>query len=230
MRSVFLAVAITGLAGCASDTRPLPAVGVATEASTFEFQAATEADTAYQIGAADKLELKVFQVEDLSYDEIFVDAAGNIQLPLVGSIRAQGLTAAELTDAITVALRERYLRNPQVAVTVIEAADQKVTVDGAVTKPGVYRMQGNTSLLQAIAMAEGPTRIADLGSVAVFRNSGDRPMIAVFDLRAIRAGQMSDPQIRGDDIIVVDTSRLSARMQDLMQALPGLASFFYYTR
>jgi hypothetical protein len=99
-----------------------------------------------------------------------------------------------------------------------------------VTKPGVYKMQGDVSLLQAIAMAEGPTRIADLKSVAVFRTVRDRSMVAVFDLRAIRSGQAADPSVLGDDVIVVDTSQMSARMQDLLQALPALASFFYYAQ
>jgi polysaccharide export outer membrane protein len=230
MRSVSFAVALACLAGCASNPRPAPATGVAEFASAVQFTQVTESDLTYRIGPSDKLALKVFQVPDLSYDEIFVDASGNLQLPLVGSIRAEGLTTAELTDTITVALRQRYLRDPQVTVTVIEAASQKITIDGAVTKPGVYKMQGDVSLLQAIAMAEGPTRIADLKSVAVFRTVGDRSMVAVFDLRAIRSGQAVDPKVLGDDVIVVDTSRMSARMQDLLQALPALASFFYYAQ
>jgi polysaccharide export outer membrane protein len=230
MRSVSFAVALACLAGCASNPRPTPAADVAQFASAIQFTQATESDLTYRIGPSDKLALKVFQVPDLSYDEIFVDAAGNLQLPLVGSIRAAGLTTAELTDMIAVALRQRYLRDPQVTVTVIEAASQKITVDGAVTKPGVYKMQGDVSLLQAIAMAEGPTRIADLKSVAVFRTVRDRSMVAVFDLRAIRSGQAADPSVLGDDVIVVDTSQMSARMQDLLQALPALASFFYYAQ
>ena len=112
-------------------------------------------------------------------------------------------------------------------MTVSEAASQKITVDGAVTKPGVYKMNGRTTLMQAVAMAEGPTRVADLESVAVFRTSGGRRMVAVFDLRAIRGGHAQDPVLFGDDVVVVDTSRLNANIRDALQALPGLAVFAY---
>jgi polysaccharide export outer membrane protein len=181
----------------------------------------------YRIGPSDKLSLTVFQVQDLSFEEIFVDASGNLQLPLLGSVAAEGLTPAELSQELERRFGERYLRDPRVSVSVIEAASQKITVDGAVTKPGVYEMRGRTTLLQAVAMAEGGTRIANLKRVAVFRNDGGERMVAVFDLVAIRRGDAADPFVQGDDVVVVDTSRLSARYRDLIEALPGLAAFTY---
>ena len=125
-------------------------------------------------------------------------------------------------------LAARYLRDPPVTVTVKEAASQKITVDGAVTKPGVYEMRGSTSLLQAVAMAEGPTRIADLTKVAVFRSIDGRRSVAVFDLQAIRQGRASDPEVRGDDVIVVDTSRLNAALRTVIEALPAVSAFAYF--
>lgn len=179
----------------------------------------------YRIGAQDKLNVRVFQVEDLSFDEIVVDSSGFIQMPLIGAVRASGLTPAELSSDLAMRLGERYLRNPQVAVSVVEAASQKVTVDGAVTKPGVYVMRGRTSLLQAVAMAEGPSRVADLTKVAVFRTINGERNVALFDLEAIRQGRAQDPEVLGDDIIVVDTSRLNSAMRDVVTALPALAIF-----
>ena len=181
----------------------------------------------YRIGPSDKLAVTVFQVEDLSFPEIFVDASGRLQLPLLGSVQAAGLTPAELSMDLERRLGERYLRNPRVSVSVSDAASQKITVDGAVTKPGVYEMQGRTTLLQAVAMAEGGTRVADLKKVAVFRSVEGRPMVAVFDLAAIRRGEAVDPVVMGDDVIVVDTSRLSARYRNIIEILPGLAVFGY---
>lgn len=179
----------------------------------------------YRIGAQDKLNVRVFQVEDLSFDEIVVDSSGSLQMPLIGAVRAAGLTPAELSRELAARLGERYLRNPQVTVSVIEAASQKVTVDGAVTKPGVYVMRGRTSLLQAVAMAEGPTQIADLTKVAVFRTINGERNVALFDLEAIRQGRAQDPEVFGDDIVVVDTSRLNSTVRNLVTALPALAIF-----
>lgn len=217
------------LAACSTGGRQAAAPDVATTIDPMVLSGDAEGRSAeYRIGPTDKLSLSVFQVEDMSFAEIYVDAAGNLQLPLLGSVRAEGLTPAELARDVEQRLGERYLRNPQVVVTVAEAASQKITVDGAVTKPGVYEMRGRTTLMQAVAMAEGATRIAALDSVAVFRTVEGQRMVAVFDLRAIRSGQAPDPVLLGDDVIVVDTSRLNANVREVLQALPGLAVFGYF--
>lgn len=182
----------------------------------------------YRIGVGDKLDVRVFQVEDLSFEELVVDTSGNINLPLIGAVRGAGQTAGELSAEIAGRLAARYLRDPQVTVTVKEAASQKITVDGAVTKPGVYEMRGSTSLLQAVAMAEGPTRVADLTKVAVFRSIDGRRSVALFDLSAIRQGRASDPQVLGDDVIVVDTSRLNSTLREVVAAIPAFAAFAYF--
>jgi polysaccharide export outer membrane protein len=191
-------------------------------------QAVAPTPTEYRIGVGDKLSVRVFQVEDLSFEELVVDTSGNIQLPLIGAVRGAGQTAGEMSTAIAERLAAEYLRDPQVTVTVKEAANQKITVDGAVTKPGVYEMRGSTSLLQAVAMAEGPTRVADLTKVAVFRSIDGRRSVAIFDLSAIRQGRELDPQVLGDDVIVVDTSRLSSALREAVGALPAFAAFAYF--
>lgn len=182
----------------------------------------------YRIGVGDKLDVRVFQVEDLSFEELVVDTSGNIQLPLIGAVRGAGRTAGEMSSDIAGRLAAQYLRDPQVTVTIKEAASQKITVDGAVTKPGVYEMRGSTSLLQAVAMAEGPTRVADLTKVAVFRNIDGRRSVALFDLSAIRQGRASDPAVFGDDVIVVDASRLNSALREVVGALPALSAFAYF--
>jgi polysaccharide export outer membrane protein len=184
--------------------------------------------TEYRIGVGDKLNVRVFQVADLSFEELVVDTSGNIQMPLIGAVSGAGRTAGEISNDIATRLSAQYLRNPQVTVTVTEAASQKITVDGAVTKPGVYEMRGSTSLLQAVAMAEGPSRVADLSKVAVFRTIDGRRSVALFDLGAIRQGRAADPQVLGDDVIVVDTSRLNTALREVVGAVPALAVFRFF--
>lgn len=182
----------------------------------------------YRIGPLDELSINVFQVEDLSFEKLTVGATGLIEMPLIGSVQAAGRTPTELGQDIQARLGERYLQNPRVTVTVTEAASQKVTVDGAVTEPGVFQMKGRTSLVQAVAMAKGATRVADLRQVAVFRQVDGQRMVALFDLAAIRAGQAQDPILMGDDVVIVDTSRMSVAMREVLAALPGLAIFRPY--
>lgn len=216
------------LLGCAGPRMEIAEMTAAQPADLQSVQTVTATPTEYRIGVGDKLDVRVFQVEDLSFEELVVDTSGNINLPLIGAVRSAGRTAGEMSTDIAARLAARYLRDPQVTVTVKEAASQKITVDGAVTKPGVYEMRGSTSLLQAVAMAEGPTRVADLTKVAVFRSIDGRRSVAVFDLTAIRQGRASDPQVLGDDVIVVDTSRLNSALREALGAMPAFAAFAYF--
>jgi polysaccharide export outer membrane protein len=223
--SILVAVALVGCGGTRMDIDQMTA---AQPVDLHAVQTVAPGPTEYSIGVGDKLAVHVFRVEDLSFEELVVDTSGNIQLPLIGAVRGAGRTAGEMSNEIAQRLATQYLRDPQVTVTVKEAASQKITVDGAVTKPGVYEMRGSTSLLQAIAMAEGPTRVADLTKVAVFRNIDGRRSVALFDLSSIRQGRTSDPQVLGDDVIVVDTSRLSSALRETLGALPAMAAFAYF--
>jgi polysaccharide export outer membrane protein len=74
-------------------------------------------------------------------------------------------------------------------------------------------------------MAEGPSRVADLTKVAVFRTINGERSVALFDLQAIRQGRADDPMVLGDDIIVVDTSRLNSALREVVGALPALSIF-----
>lgn len=198
----------------------------AARATDLQLSATDVASTnAYRIGVGDKLAVQVFQVPELSTDNLVVDSSGYIHIPLIGAVRGMGQTPVELSREIERRLGAQYLRNPNVTVAVSEAASQKITVDGAVSKPGVYQMRGSTSLLQAVAMAEGPSRVADLSKVAVFRTVDGQRSVALFDLGAIRQGRAPDPTVLGDDIIVVDTSRLNAALRDIVGAVPALAVF-----
>lgn len=222
---VVLAIALGGCGG------PRMNLGHMTAAQPVDLASVHPVSTdsaEYRIGVGDKLDVRVFQVADLSFAELVVDTSGNINMPLIGAVRGSGRTAGEMALDISGRLAARFLRDPQVTVTVREAASQKITVDGAVTKPGVYEMRGSTSLLQAVAMAEGPTRVADLTKVAVFRSIDGRRSVALFDLSAIRQGRAADPQVLGDDVIVVDTSRLSSALREALGAIPALAAFAYF--
>lgn len=227
MRALPLVLILTAslLAACGGPRMDMSAMTSAQPVDLQTSRVSTTAQAEYEIGVGDKLSVRVFQVPDLSFDQLVVDTSGDIQMPLIGAVRATGHTAGQLSTLIAERLSTQYLRNPQVTVTVTEAASQKITVDGAVTKPGVYEMRGSTSLLQAVAMAEGPTGVADLTKVAVFRTINGQRSVALFDLQAIRQGRADDPTVLGDDVIVVDTSRMSAAMRGIVGALPALSIF-----
>jgi polysaccharide export outer membrane protein len=176
----------------------------------------------YRIGAQDVLEVNVFGIEDLKR-EVQVDNGGNVSLPLVGPMKAGGRTPGEFSEDVEKALKAKYMRDPQVIVTVKNAQSQRVTIDGAVNKPGVYPLSGPTTLLQAISLGGGPDqKLANVKKVAVFRQVGGKRHAATFNLNEIRAGKTDDPQIYGNDIVVVDTSGGSKFIQNFQGVFPIL--------
>lgn len=184
----------------------------------------------YRIGPLDTLKVTVFQEPDLSFEKVPVDASGNILFPLIGQVEASGKTSLDLSREIAAKLGDRYLVDPQVSIIVSASVSQKVTVDGQVTEPGVYELQGQTTLLQAMAMAKGPTKTARLDEIVVFRTEGANRLAAKFDLRLIRSGRAADPQIRGNDVVVVGYSSAKGIFRDLLQATPVLSSLFIVLR
>lgn len=180
--------------------------------------------SAYRISPLDKLQVTVFQVPDLTR-EVDVDLGGNITMPLIGNVRAVDLTTAQLQDQLEQQFSQRYLRNPDVTVTVRESSRRHITIDGAVRNPGQFQIAGPTTLLQAVALAHGTDETANPRRVAVFRQIQGRRNAAAFDLTAIRRGNAEDPVIYTGDIIVVDGSRLRAIQREIFSTLPILTAF-----
>lgn len=156
----------------------------------------------YRIGPSDLLEIKVFQAEELSR-QVRVDQRGNVTLPLMGTIRAEGLSQGELEKRLADLMGRNLLQNPQVSVFIKEFTAQRVTVEGEVNKQGVYPIAGDVSILQAIAMAGGLAEFAAADRVVLFRKQGSGVQSYNVDLDAIRNGQARDPLLKNDDRIVV---------------------------
>lgn len=179
----------------------------------------------YRIGPLDTLQVSVFGVPDLARTGQ-VDGGGGFSMPLIGSVQAAGETTNSLAQKIESALGGRYVRDPQVSVAVTEAVSQRVTVEGSVARPGQFPITGQTSLLRAVAIAGGPTEFAQLREALIFRTVRGERMVARFDLKNIRGGRAVDPEVFGNDVIVVGEDSRKRLFRDLLQAAP-LAGVFY---
>lgn len=180
--------------------------------------------TDYRVGPLDVLDIEVFGAEDLTRS-VRIGEGGDFSLPLLGRVPAAGLTVGELERQIAQLLGEKYLEDPQVMVFVKEYMSQRVTVEGAVNKPGIIALTGRTSLLQVIALSEGLDDLANPRGIVIYRNLDGRRYAAAFDIREIRAGRMVDPEVIGDDIVVVDYSGARAGLKDFLFTVPALALF-----
>jgi polysaccharide biosynthesis/export protein len=183
-----------------------PALAASTQMPPPDAKMEMKVDSAYRIGPLDTLDINVSQVEEMS-KAVQVDTAGNILMPLVGEMRAAGRTPSELSDDIAAALKKKYMKDPQVVVSVKEAQGQKITVDGAVQQPGMYSLNGPTTLMQAVSMAKGADpKFANVKRVAIFRTVDGQRRSAFYDLTQIRTGKAEDPRVYGNDIVIVDES------------------------
>jgi polysaccharide export outer membrane protein len=141
----------------------------------------------YQVGPEDLLEITLFNIPEAALTErhltprtqtVRVSHRGQISLPLVGEIAVLGLTVSGLEEK----LREhydKYIHNPQISVLVKEFR-QRVSIIGAVQKPGVFELLGPKSVIDMLALAGGVTERAG-NQVHVYRqdNHGDRQSIVI---------------------------------------------------
>jgi polysaccharide export outer membrane protein len=130
---------------------------------------APEELTAYKLGSGDKIRVTVFGHEDLS-GEFEVDGSGNVSLPLIRNIKAEGLTVRQVEQAITERLSPDYLINPSVSVEVLNY--RPFYIYGEVKNPGSYPFVNGMTVVNAVALAGGFTYRARTGRVRIIR-SGD---------------------------------------------------------
>lgn len=171
----------------------------------------------YVIGPYDELDVVAFSMPDLSR-KVRVDADGTASLPLIGSVQASGSTTSEFARRVETAMRQHYVKYPQVSVSVTDVVSQTVTIDGEVHTPGNYPLVGKSSLMRVLAKAEGATQYAKLSHVVLYRKVNGQNFASLYDVRAIRAGYYVDPDIYANDIVVVGTSQARRLFGDVVSA------------
>lgn len=162
-------------------------------ASLNEMLATMEPD--FTLGRGDVLSILVYDEPDLSLNSIPVGPNGHISLPLVGSVKAEGLTPEEFTEALKQRLSE-FVFEPQVSVMVLEFKSIEFTIFGEVVSPGVYPLETNVTITEAIARAGGLNKgqfrattveLADLTNAFISRNG---KVLPVNFIALVRDGDM----------------------------------------
>ena len=168
----------------------------------------------YRIGPNDLLEIDVYGVTELKRT-VRVNSTGLVSLPLIGTIKVAGMTAQEAEAAIAARYGEKYLQDPQISVFIKEFTTQRVTIEGAVQKPGIYPLTGQITLLRAMALAGGRGDLANLDNVMIYRTGPDGKLESqTFDLDRVRAGEIADPLVLPEDVIVVQRKPVRVLLRD----------------
>lgn len=203
------------LAGCLSSTgkKGAEAVPPATEPVEAEVVSAAQENlsmakqlrevptTPYILGPEDEVQITVYRHKELNM-HCTVSPEGKISYYLVGDLQAAGLTRFQLRDKIQKGLA-KYIKEPQVVVSISQARSHKIFVLGEVKNPGVYRMRNNFTLVEAISAAGGVGDAAYLSGAYVVRN--DKILLVNF-YELIRKGNAEEniPLLAGDVIYIPD--------------------------
>jgi polysaccharide export outer membrane protein len=158
----------------AQDAAPVPAANVANSAESGNIDPKPKTSTSYRLMPTDLIAVSVFEEPDLAVQSRVAED-GTIRLPLIGSVKIGGSTVKQAIDSITALYKQDYLVHPEVTLTVLEQTKTvgKLTVLGAVGRPGIVEMpgEGGIPMMEAIAMAGGFTRVASQSRITVKRSS-----------------------------------------------------------
>lgn len=200
----------------AAPVQALPAQPLSAPAGEVRLAQPATIGADYKITPNDLLEIEVFAVSDLKRT-VRVNSTGYVSLPLIGLVKVAGLTPSDAEALIALQYGGKYLQDPQVSIFIKEFTTQRITVDGAVAKPGIYPLTGQITLLRALALAGGGGALADMENVMLFRITPQGQTLAEkHDVLKIRLGEAPDPMLQSDDVVVVNRDSQRAAIRDSM--------------
>lgn len=163
----------------------------------------------YVLGPDDQIIIRAFHAEEISDKPVEISGDGYINLPLLGRVKAAGLTVVQLESVLAERLTA-YIEHPQVTVLVADYRSQPVSVIGAVRNPGVVQLKGHKTLVEVIALAGG--LIPESGNtVTITRelSNGRIPLAGAVDNPAgkisvarVNLRKVMDAQAPGDNIVI----------------------------
>jgi polysaccharide export outer membrane protein len=157
------------------------------------------------ISRMDTVEIRVFREDELT-TRGQLSGDGTLTMPLIGAVRLEGLTTDQAAAAISRKLADGYLVKPEVSVSIEARIRRTVTILGQAQRPGVFEIPAHRqlTLVEAIGMAGGVTRIANAKKISLKRVAGGK--IEIINLNDITTGKGSDILLRDGDVIQIPES------------------------
>lgn len=157
----------------------------------------------YVLQAGDVVNVSVWREPDLDRT-LLVRPDGGISFPLAGDLMAAGKTVGQLTADLSDRLT-KYIPSPVVTVTLQENLGNRIYVTGRVSRPGVYLVNQDVTVTQALAMAGGLTPFAKLKDIQILRREGDVERAIPFNYKQVQRGKHLEQNIilrPGDTVLV----------------------------
>jgi polysaccharide biosynthesis/export protein len=158
----------------------------------------------YIIGIEDVLAINVWKEPELTIKDVVVRPDGKISLPLIGDLKADGLSVKQLQGTIAEKLKE-FITAPVVTVTVTKIMSRTVSIVGQVVKSGVYPLGSTMTVLELLARAGGLAEDAKPKNIKIFRNEDGKTITFHFNYNDMIAGKnlkQNIPLKNGDEVVV----------------------------
>lgn len=151
----------------------------------------------------DVLFISVWKEEDLQL-EVLVRPDGAFSFPLAGEISTRNRSVLELEEEVTERL-SRYISEPVVTISVQEVLGNKIYVIGQVARSGVFTVNPQVDVIQALSMAGGPTPFASLNDIKILRRTGNQQLAISFRYDDVIKGRNLEQNIilQSGDVVVV---------------------------
>ncbi|HTG99435.1 MAG TPA: polysaccharide biosynthesis/export family protein [Vicinamibacterales bacterium] len=157
--------------------------------------------TDYKMVVGDKLRVEVYKDPQMS-QSLQIRPDGKITLPLLGDVAAAGKTPAALRDSLTSSLKE-FITSPVVTVIVVEAQPQTVSVIGEVNAPGTHPIKGQTTVIEALAMAGGFKDFANTKNITIQRSTPTGTTRIKFNYKDAIKSESKQMCVEPGDVIIV---------------------------
>lgn len=157
----------------------------------------------YKIGAGDLLDISVWKNADLTRQSIVLPD-GTIRFPLIGQLKVEGKSAAQLEKELMGKL-EKFVPDPILSISIVQVNSMMVYVIGKVNHPGRFTINNNIDVLQALAIAGGLNPFAREKEIGIYRKTEGKTAIFDFSYKEVSEGVNLDQNImllRGDVIVV----------------------------
>jgi polysaccharide export outer membrane protein len=156
-----------------------------------------------RVGIDDTFDVRVYGETELT-GTFRIATDGSVDYPLAGRIHVAGLRTGEIQQLLVDRLKGRYLKDPQVIVTIKDRNSQKISVLGQVARPGQVPYYPNMTIVDAIANAGGFTGIAAKNSVNLRREVAGNIQTRVYPVADISEGRSANILVLPGDVLVVD--------------------------
>lgn len=212
-------IAVLSLSGCTRMAAP----NYKLSAATYNLDGALNAAGQYVIGPRDEIELTVWKCPELTTRAMVRPADGMVSLPLIGDVKASGLSPQELADVVGEKI-SYYVKQPRLMIKVIKMGEKKVFIFGEVLRPGVFKLDKGDRVVDLLAMAGGFNDNALKSGAYVIRGGySDSKVIRINLGRLIHKGDMTQNVfLEEGDVIYIPMQEIENLNYALRKIFPSM--------